>query len=71
MLLFRSEEALTAWREERGLGPEGRVPLETMWRLADAWYHDRLDPDWQRRPAAETQALFTELGLTGEFWSLT
>jgi hypothetical protein len=41
-----------------------------MWRLADAWYRDRLSPDWRRRPASEAQALFTELGLTGSFWTL-
>jgi hypothetical protein len=70
MLLFRSEETLSVWRERRELPDQGRMSLDTMWRLGDAWYHDRMDPAWQRKPAPEAQKLFTELGLTGEYWSL-
>ncbi len=39
-------------------------------RLAGAWYHDRLDPQWRRRTPEETQALFATLGLTGPFWQV-
>ncbi len=47
------------------------VPLAQAYLLADAWYRDRLDPTWQRRTAAEIEALFAELGLDSEFWRLS
>jgi len=46
------------------------LPLEQAWRLALAWYTDRLSPDWRRRTAGEAEAVFTGLGLTGESWRL-
>jgi hypothetical protein len=54
-----------------GARPVGRVvPSATMWRLAQPWYGDRLDPGWSPRPAAAAQQLLTRCGLTGEFWRL-
>jgi hypothetical protein len=41
-----------------------------MWRIAHAWYGDRLAPDWQRKTPEQAQALFDEVGLTGPFWQL-
>jgi hypothetical protein len=41
-----------------------------MWRLADAWYKDRLSPDWRRKTAEEAEAVFAEIGLVGPFWQL-
>jgi hypothetical protein len=58
------------WCEQRGYAPGAVVPLMTAWRLAVAWYADRLDPAWRRRTAAEVQALFAGLGLAEPFWSL-
>jgi hypothetical protein len=70
MLAFRSEEHVERWCEIRGL-PRGAVfPLETCWRLADAWYASRLAPDWRRRTPEEVEAVFAELGLEGDFWRL-
>ena len=43
---------------------------EQQWRLAAAWYTNRLAPDWRRRSAEEAEALFAELDLEGEFWRL-
>jgi hypothetical protein len=70
MLLFRSEEHRDRWREFRGLGTDGTMPLATMWQLAHAWYRDRLDPGWCRKSPDEAAALFAECGLTGDFWRL-
>jgi hypothetical protein len=70
MLAFRSEAHVDAWCEQRGL-PRGAVfTLETCWRLAQAWYRERLSRDWRRRTPAEAQAVFDQLGLTGDFWKL-
>jgi hypothetical protein len=39
--------------------------------LAQAWYGEpRTKPEWRRRTADETRAVFAELGLAGEFWSI-
>jgi hypothetical protein len=46
------------------------MPLAAMWQLAHAWYHDRFDPAWRRRTVEEAEQLFTELGLSGDFWRL-
>lgn len=41
-----------------------------LWRLATAWYDDRLDPAWRRRTIPERQAILDAAGLTGSFWRL-
>ena len=43
---------------------------EQMWRLADAWYHDRDDPSWRRKNVDEAEGIFASIGLTGNFWRL-
>ena len=70
MLAFRSESHVDRWSEQRGI-PKGAVlALAELWRLADAWYRDRLSPHWRRRSTEEAEALFAELGLKGDFWRL-
>ena len=70
MLAFRSEEHVDVWCGQ-GQIPRGAVfTLEQAWMLAHAWYADKLSPEWRRRTPAEAQALFEEIGLTGDFWRL-
>ena len=40
------------------------------WRLADIWYRDWADPNWQRRSVEQAEDVFTDLGLVGDFWKL-
>jgi Alkylmercury lyase len=70
MLLFRSEEHVDRWSDERGLSSGAVLTLDQTWGLARRWYADRLDPMWRRRTAEEAEAVFAELGLTGPFWRL-
>jgi hypothetical protein len=70
MLAFRSEEHVDRWCETRRIDRGAVFTPDQLWRLADAWYRDRMSPDWRRRSAAEAEALFAELGLTGDFWRL-
>lgn len=70
MLLLRSEEHRDQWRRLRDLPADGTMSLATMWELAHAWYHDRFDPNWRRKPVDEAEKLFADLGLTGDFWRL-
>jgi hypothetical protein len=61
MRLLRSEEEVS----------EGAtVALATLMRLARRWYGDRLNPDWRPRSRDQSQAILTEVGLTGPFWEL-
>ena len=54
-----------------GEAPHGEVvDLPTLFRLARRWYGDRLDPDWRPRTRDQSQAILTEVGLTGPFWEL-
>lgn len=70
MLLFRSVEHARSWRDARGFPDATTLSLETGWKLAQAWYAGKLDPEWRRHTVEEAEALFAELGLTGDFWRL-
>ncbi len=51
--------------------PRGEVlSLEQAWRLAKAWYSDRLEPTWRRKTPEEAQAVFADIRLTAPFWRL-
>jgi len=68
MLVFRSEDHLTRWLE--GRAPGATVTLERLSSLANAWWHDRLAPDWRPHTREQNQAILDGLGLTGDFWQL-
>ena len=71
MLLFWSEEHVQKWCRDWNLPRGGVLSLEQCWRLAKTWYGpDRREPGWRRRTVDETEALFSELGLTSPFWRL-
>ena len=44
-------------------------PATTL-RLGTIWYGDKQSPDWRRKTLDEAEAVFTELGLVGDFWRL-
>ena len=70
MLLFRSEEHVDRWCR-RWRQPLGEIfSLDQQWGLAQAWYSDRLQPDWRRKTPDEVEAVFSELGLTSAFWDI-
>ena len=68
MLLFRSEETVNAWCEERGLPRRPLVTLDQLWQLAVIWYANRLTAESRRPGADEMVSVFASLGLTGPFW---
>ena len=68
MNLFRSEEHVDRWLE--GRRPGATIPVTTLAALAEAWWSNRLSPDWRPRTRAESQAILDGLGLTGAFWRL-
>ena len=70
MLAFRSEAHVDRYLETRRLPRGAAFSLEQLWRLADGWYANRMTPDWRRRTPEETEGLFAEIGLEGDFWRL-
>ncbi len=42
-----------------------------MWPLTQAWYGDRLTPDYRPASAEHLQGLLRDAGATDAFWSLT
>ncbi len=70
MLAFRSDAHVATWCEQRRLARGAVFTLEQCWRLADAWYANRMAPDWRRRTPEEAETLFADVGLAGDFWRL-
>jgi hypothetical protein len=46
------------------------MPIQTCWELAQKWYADRLERDWQRPDAGKIRKIFVSLGLEDQFWNL-
>lgn len=46
------------------------ISLEQCWLLAQEWYADRGDLDWQPKEADEVEQIFNACDLTGEFWEI-
>lgn len=70
MRLFRSEEHVQRWSAATGIAIGATFSVDSLWRLAQLWFHDRLSPAWRRRTPDEAQAAFAAAGLTGDFWRL-
>jgi hypothetical protein len=71
MLLFRSEEHVDRWLENTGRPRGGTMTVDQQWHLANLWYQRRLEPNYQRPTPEEIEAIFNEVGLTGDFWRVT
>lgn len=67
MRLFRSEEHV---RKEYD-APGAIFSATTLWRLAQAWYRDRLERGWRARDEAAAQEILTGVGLSDDFWRLS
>jgi len=68
MVFFRSEEQARIWCEARGHPMRPLVTMDQLWTLATAWYATRLQEDSRRPRPDEMRAIFSGLGLTGDFW---
>jgi hypothetical protein len=70
MLLFQSEEHIGRWCTSRDVPRGATMTPDQGWKLARAWYADKLHPEWRRKTVDEAEAVFKEIGLTASFWSL-
>lgn len=68
MNLFRSEEHVERWLDDRA--PGATTSAGTLSALAHAWWDDRLSPDWTPHTREQNQAILDDIGLRGEFWRL-
>jgi hypothetical protein len=69
MNLFRSEEHVARWLGHRE--PGVTIPVAKLAELAQAWWFDRLSPDWRPRSREESRAILDRVGLMGDFWCLS
>jgi hypothetical protein len=69
MLVFRSEAHVRRWLGDRM--PGVTISIGKLAELANAWWADRLSPEWQPHTREQNQAILDSLGLTGEFWRLS
>ena len=65
MNLFRSEEHIARWLG--GREPGVTTTLGKLSELAQAWWDDRVSPDWRPHTREQNQAILDRLGLTGDF----
>lgn len=70
MLFFRSEENLTRWLESKKAARGAVLSIDQVWVLSQRWYHNRLSLDYHGRSMEQVQEIFSELGLTSEFWQI-
>ena len=68
MLLFRSEETVSAWCAARNLPVRPMMTLDQLWTLASEWYANRLTAESRRPGPEEMVEIFTRIGLTDPFW---
>jgi hypothetical protein len=41
-----------------------------MWPLSQAWYGDRLSPDYHPKSVEQLRQILTDAGLVSDFWRL-
>jgi hypothetical protein len=70
MLLFRDEEHVDRWCGARTLPRGATLSPGQGWRLAQAWYGDRLSATWRRFTVEEAEGILAGVGLVGDFWRL-
>lgn len=69
-MAFRSEGDVDVWLHGRNAEKGAVVEMDRVLRLGHEWYAGRFDPDWERPGADDVVSIFSDLGLTGPFWSL-
>jgi len=68
MLFFQSEESLNQWLFAQKASRGATLSIPRVWELSQRWYRGRMSPQYRGRTIQQAQNIFTELGLTSEFW---
>ncbi len=70
MVIFRNEHEIDEWCRQHNK-PKGEIlPIEQVWQLAQIWYGNYLDTNFQRKTKEIAQEMFQQVGLTSTFWEL-
>ena len=70
MLIFKNEEDVNEWCKRHNK-PKGQVlPITQVWELAKIWYGNYLDPNFERKTKEIAESMFSQVGLTANFWKL-
>ncbi|MBI5666960.1 MAG: hypothetical protein HZC41_03060 [Chloroflexi bacterium] len=67
-MLFRSEAEISEWCRQTGEQRGEFLTLAKTWQLAQAWYSNRLKPEFRGRTPQEAEQIFDRLGLSSPFW---
>lgn len=67
---FCSHDHAQRWTADHAPGTGYIAAATSVWQLANPWYGDRLDPDFQPHTRQHNQQLLESCGLTGAFWNL-
>jgi hypothetical protein len=70
VLLFREPEDVRSWSERHGIPMGSVVPVSQVMDLGRVWYARHADRDWRKWTVREAAAIFRDVDLVGEFWSL-
>lgn len=68
MLLFRAEEDIERWVRSTGEKRGESISIQKVWELSQAWYHNRMSPNYRGRTVEEVHAILELVGLTSAFW---
>lgn len=68
--MFCDQDHAGRWTTQHAPGSGQVVAATTVWRLAQPWYGDRVDPDFHPHTREHNQRLLEDCGLTGDFWRL-
>lgn len=70
MLVFENEAEIDTWCHQHNK-PKGEVlPIEQVWQLAQIWYGNYVNQDFQLKTKEIANEMFQKVGLTSEFWKL-
>lgn len=70
VLPFHSREHIEDWCSRHAMPLGEPVPLRQVADLARVWYGSHASPTWRKWSIAEAQQIFSDVGLTSEFWRL-
>lgn len=70
LVAFHRPDDAAPWVERHGFTLGQVLPIAQIGDLAHRWYGRHADRHWSKWTISQAQAIFTEVGLTGQFWEL-
>ena len=64
------EQDVDAWCRQHNISKGDVQSLSKIWKFAQSWYGNHLNPQWVKWTLAEAKEMFAEHGLTHKIWNL-